>query len=74
MNQRERDALDRHITGNYGEDQFREPSVDDETVIDNVHEARANGFDLCCSECGVGINDASDMHESRCSQYVPFKP
>lgn len=23
MNQRERDALDRHITGNYGEDQFR---------------------------------------------------
>jgi hypothetical protein len=24
MNQRERDALDRHITGNYGEDQLRE--------------------------------------------------
>jgi len=24
MNQRERDALDRHITGNYGEDQFAE--------------------------------------------------
>lgn len=23
MNQRERDDLDRHITGNYGEDQFR---------------------------------------------------
>lgn len=23
MNQRERDALDRHITGNYGEDQFK---------------------------------------------------
>ena len=24
MNQRERNALDRHITGNYGEDQFRD--------------------------------------------------
>jgi hypothetical protein len=24
MNQRERDALDRHITGNYGADQFRD--------------------------------------------------
>lgn len=27
MNQRERAALDRHITGNYGEDQFREDPV-----------------------------------------------
>jgi hypothetical protein len=25
MNQRERDALDRHITGNYGEDYFKKP-------------------------------------------------
>jgi hypothetical protein len=24
MNQRERDALDRHITGNYGEDQLKD--------------------------------------------------
>lgn len=28
MDRREREALDRHITGNYGEDQFRDEIVD----------------------------------------------
>jgi hypothetical protein len=70
MNARERDALDRYITGNYGEDQFREPSVSDESVIENIHEARDNGYDFACVECGVGITDSSDIHDLYCSKYV----
>ena len=42
MNQRERDALDRHITGNYGEDQLREDNI----MIDNpVALVGVNAFD-----------------------------
>ena len=38
------------------------------TFIENVTEARANGFDVACVECGVGIYDESDEHESWCKQ------
>jgi hypothetical protein len=45
----------------------REP-YDDERFLRNVREARANGFDLCCSDCGSGIQDDSDGHEMFCPQ------
>lgn len=40
MNRREREALDRHITGNYGEDQFRgmEESMNREEALDALSE------------------------------------
>ncbi len=45
MNQREREALDRHITGNYGEDQFKN-EVDDgrdwAELVTEFHLARNN--------------------------------
>ena len=34
----------------------------------NVREARANGFDLLCAVCGIGIHDDSDTHEPWCPQ------
>lgn len=39
MNQRERGELDRHITGNYGEDYFKESHVNKEAqeVVDAIH-------------------------------------
>ena len=63
MNQRERDALDRHITGNYGEDQFAD--------YDNLHSCphcegvmvksggalRAGGMKqrYQCNDCGYPL-------------------
>ena len=45
-------------------------AVDEDTFMQNVREALSNGFDRCCSQCGVGIYDDSDTHERRCPQYV----
>lgn len=40
------------------------PTVDDQTFLENVREARENGFDLVCSECGAGMSgDGMDIHE-----------
>jgi hypothetical protein len=36
MNRREADALDRHITGNYGEDQYRDIESDDDITPDTI--------------------------------------
>jgi hypothetical protein len=33
MNQRERDSLDRYITGNYGADQFKDDSGENECLF-----------------------------------------
>lgn len=35
-------------------------------LIENITEARANGYDLACPQCGVGIYDDSDAHEEWC--------
>ena len=41
--------------------------------IPNVIEARENGYEEVCAECGVGIYDDTDMHERGCSRWVdPF--
>ena len=49
---------------------YEAPTTEDEWharhFIDNVTEARANGFDVACVECGVGIYDESDAHETWC--------
>jgi hypothetical protein len=50
------------------------PVVDDATFMENVREALSNGFDRCCSCCGVGVYDDSDMHERECPEYVEFRP
>lgn len=34
--------------------------------VENVTEARANGYDFVCAECGAGILDESDEHEPDC--------
>lgn len=48
--------------------------VSDETFMNNVREARENGYDRLCAECGVGVYDDTDIHERGCSEYVEFKP
>jgi protein-L-isoaspartate O-methyltransferase len=36
--------------------------------IGNVSEARENGYDVVCVECGIGLaQDGCDMHERGCS-------
>lgn len=39
MTQRDRDALDRHITGNYGEDQFKENADDELDELEEMMDA-----------------------------------
>lgn len=34
--------------------------------IENITEARANGYEFACTECGMGIFDDNDEHESGC--------
>ena len=46
----------------------RKDLVTDERLLRNVREARACGFDFACSECGCGIEDDSDAHDSLCSR------
>jgi hypothetical protein len=41
--------------------------MSDDRFLKNVREARENGYDLCCSECGAGIYDDSDDHDFYCS-------
>ena len=38
-----------------------------DSFMENVQEARANGYDLVCSECGAGIYDDADLHDESCS-------
>ncbi len=46
-----------------------DPVVDDKTFMENVRDAIENGYDRCCSHCGVGVYDASDIHERRCFEF-----
>lgn len=46
------------------------PAVDDAKFMANVREALSNGFDRCCSSCGVGVYDDSDMHERGCPEWT----
>jgi hypothetical protein len=45
MDQRMRNDLDRHITGNYGEDQFR--GMEDECSCGHFRSEHVNGEGLC---------------------------
>jgi hypothetical protein len=36
--------------------------------LENVLEARENGYDLVCVECGGGIYDDGDLHDRGCSR------
>ena len=44
--------------------------MDETRFMVNVREARENGYDLVCAECGVGMNDEdfddAEAHEARC--------
>jgi hypothetical protein len=44
----------------------------DEAFMKNVREARENGYDRLCAECGCGIYDVSDFHDRACSEYEEF--
>jgi hypothetical protein len=48
-------------------------SFRDITLLENVAEARSNGYDRCCAECGAGITDDSDIHAGWCPEYEPVK-
>lgn len=39
---------------------------DDERFMENVVEARENGYDRVCAGCGCGMVDDSDIHERDC--------
>jgi DNA-directed RNA polymerase subunit RPC12/RpoP len=43
--------------------------TDEQLFLVEVREARANGYELVCSECGAGIADESDTHAAHCSRY-----
>lgn len=55
MNQRERNDLDRYITGNYGEDQFREDDADQISpgshLDDFGQDSSGGGFAICLGSC-----------------------
>lgn len=36
------------------------------SFIENVTDARENGFALVCAECGMGMSDDSDEHDYWC--------
>jgi transposase-like protein len=63
MNQRERDALDRHITGNYGESQFADcrvcPKCESEDIVKSGFVLRKGGKvqRYQCNECGYPFTD-----------------
>lgn len=41
-------------------------AFDSERFMKNVEDARDCGFDVVCSECGVGIADETDTHDTGC--------
>jgi hypothetical protein len=45
-------------------------AVDDDRFMENVREARDNGYDRVCAACGVGVYDESDIHERSCPEFV----
>lgn len=44
--------------------------VDEERFIHNVADARDNGFELVCAQCGIGMTDDefedADAHDTGC--------
>lgn len=57
MERREREALDRHITGNYGEDQFK-----GEAEAEALAEKVGNSFGFLCPKCKRGDHLAVGAH------------
>lgn len=35
--------------------------------LENALDARENGYDLVCVECGAGVADGFDLHDSGCA-------
>jgi len=52
MNSRERDSLDRHITGNYGEDQFKKSRKGPKQPRPRRAYLIAEAVSVCCPFCG----------------------
>jgi hypothetical protein len=43
----------------------------DEEFMAEVRDARENGYDVLCAECGTGMaGDGMEMHVRGCSQFV----
>lgn len=43
-------------------------AVSDNKFMDAVRDARDNGFDVVCVECGTGVSfDGMDIHEPGCT-------
>jgi hypothetical protein len=63
MDRHQREALDRHITGNYGEDQFKGLGDDEEDVSDQcqVSHCEAESVDGVLCERHLGNMEGSDV-------------
>lgn len=62
MERRDAEALDRHITGNYGEDQFRGNETLD-VIVENVVFHVSQSYELAMQAAGLNpdlIGDISD--------------
>jgi hypothetical protein len=48
---------------------------DDAKFMANVREARSNGFDAVCAECGTGVEefDSPDSHEMFCERNPEYE-
>lgn len=55
MNRREKQSLDRFITGNYGEDQFTDEEIIDELLDEDEY------CDEDCSKCPIKLNYTFDQ-------------
>jgi hypothetical protein len=40
--------------------------MNDDRFMKNIADARENGYDICCVDCGVGLFDDSDEHDTYC--------
>lgn len=69
LSQREKDSLDRYITGNYGEDQFRDECLDEDDTCDGTVEYRmplsgtGKSFPRCEKHWGERLEEQQKINE-----------
>lgn len=65
MNQRERDSLDRHITGNYGADQFKDEGEVECPFCDEMVDPLDESFSHHCREMRdeAAIRRSEERHD-----------
>ena len=63
MDRRERDALDRYITGNYGEDQFRQQLANEQAPYDWDEIARCPECNADSTMLAMRLNDTTECQD-----------